>query len=404
MHEKSNSIESAFKFFTHIECCAHFLTSIGEDGTTLFPEPQFHQKNYNNYSRETLPGNPRVWVANPPFALKGSQQAFDFVEMVSNWMQNGDQFALILPSTFLNGQFQGAAQARRALTSKAQILETWNLPEKAVGLSAEQSVCVVIGEVKSRGEGITVSRTISSRKNSREFVSEKGYLGKAWLSRIPKGKSTWSSAVSPIVDINIPTIALKELYYSFTGITLLTTYPPIPTRIEGINCKPYWKKSWKGVGRLWADPEKVNPDKKFIRYERRFLKRMSEQNSKLFEKPKILVARTINNDTKDNLATHFDDKGFFPENNSFCICSRTQAQKAIENQSNFSEWFKLSERERLMWLLGILASKTARDILNSYRSPRNLRGDALENFPLPIEIDKNIINLAETLLERDKNR
>ena len=376
---------------------------IGNKDANLFPSPEhFDSKDYNDYSKETLPNNPRVWVANPPFAEQGTQQAFEFIEMVSHWMKKGDQFAFILPQVFLNGTGQGAPEARQALMSQSEIFEVWQLPEGVVGLSAQQPVCVIVGTVSEKEKQFTVSRAIYSRKE-KAVIQENGLLGKPWVTKIAYDADKLTSVIFPSVDLKIPTIPLNELYFYFVGVTPRKGIKPIPEKIEGVNCKPYWQIGWREKGRIWADPNRVDPDKRYIRYEKDSLNAIAEENKEFFELPKIMIAHSMNRDTQDNIAAHFDDYGFFTSYHTWCICPKTSTNKPLNHEVVPHEWLELTEEDQLLWLLGILTTNVARNLLNPYRTSRHLDYNALGNFLLPKQIDDEIIVLTKEILKRDKN-
>jgi hypothetical protein len=377
--------------------------SVGRE--EIFPTPtHLAKQDYTSYTKGRLPIRARVWTANPPFAEdEGTQRAFKFVEMVTEWMEDGDQFAFILPQSFLSGTTYGAPNVRQALSRKANILETWQLPEGVVGLSALQQVCVVLGVVGLHNRNNTIARAIISRRN-KAYVRDEGFLGTSWVADTPVETDDWGHLLAPKVRLSVPTVELGEMYYVFTGVNPDFQYPPVPTKPKGVPCKRYWRLNWREQGRLWADPERVDPDERYIRYGKEYLEGARLKNAPLFDKMKLFVAHSMNRDTKDPLAAHLDTTGLCPNVHVFCICSRLAANKPVNSQATSRTWRQLVEKEKLLWLLGILSSQTARDISFGGREPRHLPAVELKKFPLPARIDSKIIRITERIILRDQAR
>jgi hypothetical protein len=367
-----------------------------------FPD-SFTQFNYNDIELDTLPVKPRVIVANPPFKRTGKiEEAVDFVRKALTWMENGSQFAFVLPQLFLTGQDQ-VKDARDLMNQQCQILETWQFPENVVGTNARQSTCIVIGiKGKPKNDMFTLSRAIISGSQL-DKVTENGFLGQTWACKLNLSED-WSSAKYPSVNLVIPTIPIGKLFYIFRGAELDPDYKPISKPINGIKCKRYWSLQWRGKDRLWANPNNVPNDKKWIRFGSKYLK--SLPNEKLVDLPKLLVGRRGNSNNKEPLAARLDTSGLCPNTDVFCILPIGQAQKhnprftADETPEN---WNSLTFDDQKLWLLGLLASDLLVNLSMPKRDSRGISIEALLQLPLPTYVDNRIIEVTKRIIERDKN-
>lgn len=97
--------------------------SLGE--TVSFPFPaHFTHQNYEQLNKDNMGIKPRVVVANPPFAEDGNtQRAAVFIEKALSWLDEGSQFAFVLPQSFLTNTTHGMPEIRKILTDKCQISE-----------------------------------------------------------------------------------------------------------------------------------------------------------------------------------------------------------------------------------------------------------------------------------------
>lgn len=376
--------------------------------TDLFPTPaHFGKQDYRSYSKETLPIKPRVIVANPPFAQacpeeRGNgnvQRAVQFVEHALTWLSDGDQFAFVLPQTFLTGSTYGYRQTRKELAERCHLFECWQLPEGVVGLTAQQPVCIVLAEVGKSISRHTIGKAILSRA-SRNVIQENGFLGQAWVAEVAQDSADWASVVAPPISIPVPTVSLNELYQAYIGVTPRPSVSPVKESPEGVKVKRYWKHSWREHGRLWIDPQCINDDERYILYGQEFLKRRNSQYEHLYDLPKIMIGRTVNRGSKEPLVVCLDTIGFCPNNNVYCVSIRNTEDK----MQTLLKWSPLSDEKKRLWLLGILSSDLARDLSLSKRNTRHLSMTGIRNFPLPAQVDPKIIELTRAMVERDQRR
>lgn len=365
----------------------------------LFPDPEFFEKDYHQADAWALPLRPRVIVANPPFAKdKDKQRAVRFVQIVAERLQEGDQFAIVLPQTLLTGTTYGWPEVRKLLSERCHILESWQLPEGAIGLSARQPVCIVLGVVEKHRTGRgTIARSIVSGAQT-EAIRDKGFLGSAWVAKIDSATDDWEMMTAPLIKSDKPTISLGDLFYVCSGVTLRKGILPVTLPPDDIPVKRYWKLSWRKPRTLWADPdlpETVN--ERYILYSDRYLKRPSFDNEWVYDSPKIMVGRSINRGAQDPLGARLDTIGFCPNNDVYCVVPLKDDVQP--GKKNIKGWAELSNRDKLLWLLGILDSKLAAEMSMSGRDARHLNSNALRKFQLPAEIDFEIIRLVDKIVQ-----
>jgi len=383
--------------------------SLGE--TVPFPFPaHFSHHNYETLNKTNIGIKPRVVVANPPFAEDGNiQRAAKFIECALSWLEEGGQFAFILPQSFLTSTTHGVPDARKLMTERCQLFEVWQCPEKPVGIDAEQAVCVVMGSLgKPQITRPTAARAIFSRVRITE-ARENGFLGSTWISQLASDSSNWYSVTAPPININVPTIPLGNLFFVFSGVTpgqVGKRYKPVKDCPPKIKCKRNWRMKWRDRQRLWADPERVDQEERWIRYGAEFLYRSALEFENLFDLPKILVGSAVNRGSENPLAAQLDTTGFCPNNHIFCILPIEQIGKhnsGYKTNKTPEGWEHLGYEEQQLWLLGILASKLAGQLSLIGRNTRGLTKNALYQLPLPLKIDLRIIDITQQIIQRDQN-
>jgi hypothetical protein len=374
-----------------------------------FPD-DFTCFDYNDLSEQTLPVKPRIIVANPPFEEKGNiQEAVNFVKKALSWMNNGAQFAFVLPESFLTNRTHGISDARELINQHCQILETWRFPEGVIGTNARQATFILIGIAeKNQIQKPTISRSIFSGAKLNE-TREKGYLGSSWITTLPADAKTWSIFTIPAIKIQVSTILLGNLFYIFSGVnpgSLGKAYKPISKSLPDIKCKRYWSLSWKGDNCLWADPSRIPEEMRWIRYGSDFLEGPRLDNEELFDQPKILVGRKVNSNSKEPLVARLDLDGFCPNMDVFCLLPNEQARKS---NSEFTPdevpegWELLSCEDQKIWLLGILSSNLLNRLSLSDRSSRGITRESILKLPLPKKVDLRIIKTVKQIVRGEQS-
>lgn len=370
------------------------------------------QEDYTTQTKQSLIQHfgqrPTVYVANPPYFYGEEHSVTTFVERALEWMEDGDLFGFVLPKTFLHGDFRGIPRARQALFERARIFETWSLPERAVGLSAEQATVVLLGQIGgAQARPPTLARAVQSRRDVATRVRNDAFLG---ASRLQAG------APQGVPD----TFPLGDLFTVFIGITPSPRYPPLPEPVDGITCYRYWLSGWSR-GEIWANPEHADPNKRWIRayrgdpttlgvaQQREFLKEPEWANRARFGRHKLLVKRSTNVDSQDAMGVSLDTSGLFPNNDVFCIGSGLSEDDLFgysschELSAAVDEWASFTPDERLLCLLGILRSNFAKRWTTSQRS-RALSARTLRAFPLPKRVSPALISLMGAWVEACQRR
>lgn len=381
--------------------------SLGEAVTFPFPSHFAHQ-DYNELNKQNIGINPRVIVANPPFAEDGNiQRAAKFVERALSWLEKDSQFAFVLPQSFLTASTHDIPNARRLFNKNCHIFEVWQCPEKTVGIDAEQAVCIVIGSISSRRVILpTLARAVFSRANISN-TRDAGFLGNTWISTLNSELEDWKSITAPPPTISVPTIPLGQIFYVFNGVNPgknAETFSKCPT---GTNCKLYWQLQWRNTDTLWADPTRVPQEKRWLKYDPASLEGARLQNERLFNMEKILVGRKVNRGSIYPLAAQIDTTGLCPDNNIFCILPVVEVgkrNKGYQGNKSPNGWNTLSYEEQRLWLLGILSSKLGNALSLIGRKTHEITVDALCQLPLPLTIDRRIITLTRQIIQRDQSQ
>lgn len=375
----------------------------------IFPFPtQYRSDDYENSNTWRFSQHPRVVVANPPFEQVNSiQKASAFVTTLMEELREGDQFAIILPDVFLSGNTRKWPEARASLAERCRIFEVWQLPERSIGLVAQQAVCVILGEVfvkSSLGhtqDPAVIARAVLTR-TARAAVREEGFLGKSWIAQLSNLDPTnWQSVSSPTILIPVRTIALQSLFYVAAGVIPRAGVRPVGGGITDADMKPFWKGSWREPGSLWADPRRVLPEERWIPYSSKYLKQMRAGDASIYQDTKVLLSYSSNRASKDVLGACFDSEGYVPSQHLLCVTPHSK-ELIAGLQDHPSGWESLSREESLYWLLGIMASDFASDIAMQTRSSRHTGITAVRKFPLPASVDMNIIETVKQILKLER--
>lgn len=374
----------------------------------VLPFPSsFTTENYQELTRDKLPRHPRVIIANPPFAIEGNiQKSAHFVEQVTSWLREGDQFALVLPNSFLTGGNKfGVSTIRENLSSKCDLFEVWQCPEGTVGVDARQDVCVLIGAVgKSRMQQPIISRAVISRAEA-FAIRDQGFLGSSWVTKQSSDGniSNWNS----LAFSGISTVNLGALYFVFAGVQHRRGHPPLDECPEGSICKTTWRMKWRKKGALWADPELIDPSMRWVKYDDISLEEPRFNTVELFDKQKVLVGRIANKASNNSLTVQLDTEGYCPNNSIWCVLPVEEAKRTNRgydsNQKPYN-WQELSFKDKRLWLLGILASEFGAELSMFSRGTVNLSKDTLCQIPLPMTVDHRIIDVVDKIIKRDKSR
>jgi type I restriction-modification system DNA methylase subunit len=379
--------------------------SLGKDA--IFPAPNdFHCSDYNLLNIHRLQHKPKVLVANPPFSEDVNKQiAVEFIKTAFKWMDEGSQFAFVMPQTFLKGTTHGFDEVRNLMSEQCQILEVCQLPERAIGVEAEHATCIVSGILgENHKKNFSLARAVFTREKSAfEHIREYAFLGTAWIAKLEQDTAFWRSTTSPSIRLSIPTIALGNLFFIFNGVTHKKEFPPVSDCLQHLKYKPTWRMKWKSNSRIWASSNNLS-SKMYVAYEDTRLHRMVKDCEHLFDLPKLLIGR-IQNIGMACLSAQIDTEGLCPNNSVWCVLPVEQAQrmnKGYSAETLPNEWSSLSIEEKNLWLLGILISDLGSALSLSGRGNVNLTEDIICKLPLPLTIDWQIIYIVNQILQRDR--
>ena len=408
-HVIGNDIDEDVKLITQLR---YFLAREAENNTDLLPSPQFYNENYESFNRDNISqkiGNkPRIIVANPPFKIiRDKQLAFEFVKRAISWLDEGSQFAFILPSSFISGTKYDAPDMRSLLSDTCTLFEICSYPEGTIGIEARHDVSIAIGQIgKAKNQIYTMSRSVISRAEAFE-IRENGYLGTSHITEI-NSNGDWSNLITPKIKPSAQTILLSALFFVFNGVTHKKNYPPVKECPKGKTCKPTWRMKWSNSNSVWADPlNTIDKDNRWVIYDKKLLHRAVGDLDYLFDIPKIFVGRISNIASNNSLSVQLDTTGFCPNNNVWCILPIQEVNKRnkkYQEGKQPSNWLTLSFEQQKLWLLGILSSDLAIELSRSGRGNIALNSNILLNFPLPLSVDQKIIDITDQMVKRDQNR
>lgn len=419
-HVIGNDIDELARDVTNLR---YVLAQETVGGPSALPAPSVYSSvKYQQFTRDNLTYRPGAVVANPPYANdKNGQRAADFVNRAVSWLDDGAQFAFVLPQSFMHQNTDGVGEARRALTRRCQIFEVWQLPEGVTGLVARQAVCVVLGVVgrdKYRG---TVARAIFSGAGAKE-IRDTGFLGPAWLAqlepvpatqrrnrRTPPPGDDWRAVGAPPVEFRAPTVPLESLFVVYTGATPKAGKQPVKAHPPNLKAVPYWRPAWRANNSLWANPDRVPDDERWRLW--RDLKRKVERHKDLIARSKVMLHNSTNRNADEPHRPCFDDFGFWPDHNVHCVSVRApdhQRRSGMKRAVNSaprptpSDWWTMGDRERLLWLTGLLGSDLGTDLWMAGRSTQHASKDTLHGMRLPASVDQKIVALVEQIIRDEK--
>jgi predicted RNA methylase len=407
-HVIGNDLDRDVNLITQLR---YFLAteSIGIDD--FFPSPNFHHENYESFNKENIAQKighkPRIVIANPPFEIRGDKQlAFEFVKQATNWLDEGSQFAFILPSSFISGKNYGALDIRKSLSENCKLFEVCRYPEGTIGIDARQDVSILIGEIGQTKNSIySISRSVISRAESSE-IRENGYLGASQIIEI-NSNGDWSGITTTKIILNIPTIPLSNIFFIFNGVKHRSGNSPVENPPTDRPYKRTWQRTWVRKNSIWADPERVNPMEKWIVYDKLALEGLRFQSADLFDKSKILVGRIANIASNKSLTAQIDTTGFCPNTSIWCILPIQEVRRTKEvyqSEDKPQNWDNLNFEQQKLWLLGILISDLAVELSMNSRGNVTITGNILKQFPLPLIVDPQIIDITDQMVKRDQNR
>ena len=389
-HVVGNDIDPHVRDIAFLRYC---LVQESERSTDAFPKPKrFTNERYQSLTRENLGFRPSIVVANPPYGEEGAEQeAARFVQRVLGWLDDGAQFAFVLPQTFLIQSTHGIGKARRALSYRNRILEVWQIPEGTVGMSAQQDVCVVMGIKGEASPEPSVARAVFSRAEAGRMRTE-GTLGASWLVQVTDTGDDWAATLMPPVLLSSSLPVLGDVFHVFTGPTPAIGEKPTSSS-QAEEAKPYFVLEGLDGEHIWADPDRRPRDQRWMNRWRR----SAVRNAHFLEAAKVIVSSGTNRGASKPFRVCYDDHALWPSNNYHCISAPDRVDEVqIEG---FGE---LTKTEQLFWLVGILSSTLAAHLVLSRRSARNASKMTWTSMPLPAAVDRTIVDLIRMIIKEEQ--
>jgi len=364
------------------------------------PAPDIGDKNALDLTPELFGiRSPSIIVGNPPFgrATDGHQLANKFLLKALDLLGPGGFLGMVMPGAFLKAmQREGTTKTRRRLLRECELLEVWEMPLGAVGLSARQETCVIIARKKAceNDSRQPTLFNISYSSNVEAVTAQREHLRSTWTfmaTGLPgRPLASWSEdttariiaspldhiwqkidlgrAVSAICDHTIGILT----HPSKTSFSSQSDQAYVPYLRSQGRLHPYFlvESDWR------KDPDDehdfVNPD---TANEPRKYKRP------LLHGPKLIVTRNTNRNATIQVKVAFDDTGVFPESNFYCL-------GLFDNSDSLDPWVRrlLSEVDRsalLLWIAAVMNSPVAQAWVAMCSPPRSSALDVFMSLPLP---------------------
>jgi hypothetical protein len=361
---------------------------------------------------------PSIIVGNPPFgrAADGHQLANKFLAKALELLAPGGFIGMVMPGAFLKMMTRGGTTAtRRELLGTCELLEVWEMPLGAVGLSARQETCVIIGRKKRQSRPQTspvlFKATYSSGRDATRAIQEFARSTWTFVSTGQPGRplTPWSQddtsriIASPLdrvwqkVDISRNVSSLCDQTEGI-GTRLSTTsfsakqgegYFPYLRTQERLS--PYFllEADWR---------DELDPGHNYVNPATAVWSRESKQP--LLSGPKLIVTSNTNRNSRSQLKAAFDDGGVFPEHNFKCLALHP-------NRAMMGDWAQSllsreSERSILLWLAAILNSPLAHLWIATYSPPRSTSIKVFMVLPVPGVYDPTIPQLVDQTLMHNR--
>ncbi|MEZ4673505.1 MAG: hypothetical protein R2932_04585 [Caldilineaceae bacterium] len=116
---------------------------------------------------------------------------------------------------------------------------------------------------------------------------------------------------------------LKSLFYVCTGIGPKKQFPALSHKPHDVKSKLYWKHSWRRTKGIWANPDNVPKDQRYIRFSPKHLEGARLDEEVVYDSEKILVSRSTNRNSQNPIAAILDTTGLCPTKDVFCIVPRS---------------------------------------------------------------------------------
>lgn len=354
---------------------------------------------------------PSVIVGNPPFhASGGDQMANRFLRKALDLLSPGGFLGMIMPGGFLKMRRQKCPETRRQLLESCELLEVWELPERTVGVSAEQATCAIIA--RRIGEGSPAKHPVlfkAGYSRQDEFVrANRERLRSTWTysaERLP-GRSgthwiddTMGRIISSPIDAIWCKIDLSRTLGGICGDQIAQGINAIGKNARYSDSKksgyePYLQHQ-DSLKAFFVKTEdwRNEPDSRGAYVDPASGHRTKERNWPLYRSHKVIMRGRTNRNARTQTVAAFDGSGVFPENDFRClgIPKSTRglpswAQELISSQT---------KRDLLLWIVGVLNSPIGHAWIAMSSTPRGILEQVLRCLPIPSSFDSRIPELIK---------
>ena len=343
--------------------------------------------------------SPTIIVGNPPFgrATDGHQLANKFLLKALDLLAPGGFLGMVMPGAFLKAmQRGGTTKARSRLLIECELLEVWEMPLGAVGLSARQETCVIIArrkgsECDSRKPALF---NISYSSNLEAVRAQREYLRSTWTfmaTGLPgRPSASWKHdtkariIASPLdrvwqrIDLDRPISAICDhtigilTHLSRTSFSSEPEEGFVPYLRSQSRLHPYFliESDWRkdpDDARDYVNPDTANEPRKYKR--------------PLLHGPKLIVTSNTNRNARVQVKAAFDGTGVFPEHNFYCL-------GAFDDSDRLIHWARqllsdVEPRALLLWIAAVMNSPVAQAWVATCSPPRSSALDVFMCLPLP---------------------
>lgn len=352
--------------------------------------------------RERFGQLPSVIVSNPPFDGETRVRLFfeKALEILAEPMSFPRYLGIVMPQTLLVGGSQYRA-CRKSLLEKARLLEVWELPDKAVGLHAEEPTCVLIAEfagAQSKGGAVRINQTHSRQLSSIKALRDAGIPTRSFVvsgDRCAEGTLSFS----PIDDL---WGRLRDQRRCLGRIADVC-WGVVHTAKSGCKEPEFSEEPREGFVRMLCRQGALFPyaltNDDWISDGAVYWKKGSgwgpqESHWQEYESAKILISAQTNRNSRSQLIAAFDPSGIYPGKHFLVLTLKDGWQQEI---SSLYRCHLHSKKDILGWLCGLLNSPLGHAWFHRSRTPRGANRDTVKQFPLPARFCQRIAPTIERL-------
>jgi len=398
----------------------YLLTHWVENRTPIdVPTPRLVKRDGLQISSHELNDvTPTVVVGNPPFHPSGNDQmANRFLRKAIELLAPGGFLGMIMPAGFLKMRRQRCPETRRQLLDSCKLLEVWEMPERTVGLVAEQAACAIIAQKSDtvRWPDHPVVFKVGYSRQAESVRANREHLRSTWtfVAFGPPKRETTSWADDPMNRI-----IASPVDHIWRKLDL--------SRTVGGLCGESIGQGINAIGRNAKFADSMRPGyEPYLQHQESlipfFLKAedwRTEEDSRgayvspesglwpkrrlwpLYRGQKLMMRGRTNRNARQQTVAAYDSSGIFPENDFRCL-------SIPRSSSHLPDWARElvaanSKKELLVWLTGIINSPIGQAWIAMSSTPRGILEEVLRTLPLPIAFDVRIPRLLEETKTLDR--